>query len=117
MEGKRKTNGKITQHHKDIAAALQSRIEEVVLNILKYLKKKYKIENLCILEVGLNCSLNGKIMDSKLFEKIYVQPASSDSGIALELQYLDILEKTKKKVIYENTYLGSSFTDQEIKKL
>ena len=45
---KRKTNGKITQHHKDIAAALQSRIEEVVLNILKYLKKNYKIENLCI---------------------------------------------------------------------
>ena len=53
-------------------------------------------------------------MDSKLFEKIYVQPAVPDSGIALGAAILGYLER-QKEVIYENTYLGSSFTDQEIK--
>ena len=36
---KRVNNGLISQKHKDIASALQLRLEEVVLKILNYLKK------------------------------------------------------------------------------
>ena len=39
---KRKTGSKISLHHKNIAAALQDRLEEVVLYQLKILKKKKK---------------------------------------------------------------------------
>ena len=38
---KRKYENRLTQHHKDIAAALQLRLEEIVLHQLRFLKKKY----------------------------------------------------------------------------
>ena len=79
----RKPESKITSHHKNIAAALQDRLEEIVLTQLKYMKKKTKTDYLCISGgVGLNCSLNGKIQSSKLFKKIFIQPASGDAGVS-----------------------------------
>ena len=30
--------------------------------------------------VALNCVANGKIADEKIFDRIFVQPASSDAG-------------------------------------
>lgn len=80
---KRKYNNKITKKHKNLAAALQKRLEEVVVYQLNYLREKFKIKKLCIAGgVGLNCSLNGKIVESKIFEEIFVQPASGDAGIS-----------------------------------
>ena len=71
---KREYNSKITTHHKNIAAALQERLEEIILAQLKILQKKTKQTHLCISGgVGLNCSLNGKIESSKIFKKIFVQ--------------------------------------------
>ena len=53
----RKPGKKIYLHHKNIAAALQLRIEEIVLSNLRLLKKKYKSDHLCIAGgVGLNCT-------------------------------------------------------------
>ena len=116
---KRKYRDPIKQRHKNIAAALQLRLEEIVLNKLKIAKKKYKINKLCIAGgVGLNCSLNGKIAESKLFKEIFVQPASGDSGVAIGAAYLAMLEKNKKKKIKVkkriSTYLGSRFKKEEI---
>ena len=70
---KRKYKDKLSQHHKDIAAALQDRLEEIVLNQLKKAKKKFKYNNLCLAGgVALNCSMNGKIEQSGLFKEIFV---------------------------------------------
>ena len=86
---RREYDGPVTQHHKDIAAALQNRTEEIVLNQLQRARKKYDLNKLCISGgVGLNCSLNGKILDSNLFDEIFVQPASGDNGAAIGACYL-----------------------------
>ena len=91
---KREYNDKIKKHHKNIAAALQNRLEHVVLKQLRYLKKKYKIDKLCIAGgVGLNCSLNGKIHSSKLFKEIFVQPASGDAGLSYGAGLVSFLKK------------------------
>ena len=91
---KRKTDTKITTHHKNIAAALQSRLEEVFIKMLRYLKKKTKMERLCLAGgVALNCSMNGKIHDKKMFKEIFIQPASSDSGIAVGAAIIGFLKK------------------------
>ena len=45
---KREYNSKITIHHKNIAAALQERLEEIILTQLKILQKKTKQTHLCI---------------------------------------------------------------------
>ena len=80
---KRTPNSILKSHHKNIAAALQKRIEEIVIFQIRYLKQLYKIDYLCIAGgLGLNCSLNGKIEKEKIFKKIFIQPASGDSGLA-----------------------------------
>ena len=42
FEKRRNYSDKLTQHHKNIAAALQLRLEEIVLSQLRYLKKNIK---------------------------------------------------------------------------
>lgn len=108
----------ITQHHKNIAAALQLRLETVVLKHLKHLKEETGLTKLCIAGgVGLNCSMNGAIEQSGMFDEIFVQPASGDDGstlgacfVAAKKSGLDI--KPKKE---HNYYLGSVFSQEDIK--
>lgn len=120
--GKRKKyNDKITQNHKNIAAALQLRLEEIVLSQLKYIKKKNPdYEHLCLAGgVALNCSLNGKIAQSKIFKKIFIQPASGDSGLAIGSTIVSFIKyKNYKNLNFsKHSYLGSSFNDREILKV
>ena len=117
--GKKRTPGsKISEHHKNIAAALQKRIEEVVISHLIILKKKYKYENLCIAGgVGLNCSLNGAIHDKKIFKKIFIKPASGDAGISYGAALLSYFKKKKiNNFKNKDFYLGSNFSNNQIKK-
>jgi len=86
---KRHWEDPLTDHHRNIAAALQGRLEEVVLSQLSYCREEYGLEKIGIAGgVGLNCSLNGQILDSGLFDELFVQPASGDSGLAVGACYL-----------------------------
>ena len=97
---------------------MQLRLEEVVLSQLKKYRKKFKLDKLCIAGgVGLNCSLNGKILKEGIFKEIFVQPASGDSGLVLGALYLAISNNCKKKKLqikkrYDH-YLGSIFSNKE----
>ena len=114
---KRNYKDKIKQHHKDIAAALQLRLEEVVLNQLKKARKKFGYKKLCLAGgVALNCSMNGKIQKSKLFDEIFVFPASGDDGCTIGACYL-AYKNIKKTFIPKkdlNFYKGSIFSQKEI---
>ena len=69
---RRKYGEVVTDRHKNIAAALQKRIEEIILLQLKIAKKKFKVNKLCLSGgIGLNCVLNGKIESSNLFKEIF----------------------------------------------
>lgn len=80
----RKKGEPVTQHHMDIAAALQAILEESVLASLERLQKQTGQKNLCMAGgVALNCAMNGKIVRSGLFDKVWIQPASHDAGTSL----------------------------------
>tara|TARA_Y100000591_G_scaffold19757_1_gene14634 strand:+ start:8736 stop:10442 length:1707 start_codon:yes stop_codon:yes gene_type:complete len=114
----RRYNDKIEQHHKDIAAALQDRLEEIVLKFLRKAKEKYKLNNLCLAGgVALNCSMNGKIEKNKLFDEIFVVPPSGDDGTAIGACYLAYQSRGEELNLKKNYnfYLGSKFTNNEIK--
>ena len=114
---KRNSDDTLEQHHKDIAAALQDRIEEIIIHQLKNAKKQFGLKKLCLAGgVGLNCSLNGKIIKEKIFDEIFVQPASGDSGAAIGACFLahQKLTGTLKPKKYHDFYLGSSFSDNDI---
>ena len=114
---KKKYSKKISIHVKNIAAALQLRVEEVVLAQLKILKKRRSSDYLCISGgVGLNCSLNGKIRASNIFKEIFVQPASGDAGVAYGACLLSAKRKLKKisPTKRYNFYLGSRENKNEL---
>ncbi len=74
----------ITQHHQDIAAALQAALQASLLHILRHFKKETRQSNLCMAGgVALNCTTNGVIKRSRLFKDIFVQPAAADDGTSL----------------------------------
>ncbi len=118
----RKVDEELTQFHMDIASSIQSVLEKIILKIGLYCKEKYKIENICLAGgVALNCVANGKLLNSEIFEKIWIQPASGDAGgslgAALALWYQE-LKKTrypKSSDSMKGSYLGKKFSDGEIK--
>jgi carbamoyltransferase len=74
----------ITQDHKDIAAALQDAIEHIALHIVRHYQLLTSQPYLCLAGgVALNCTMTGKLLYANIFKDVFVQPASSDGGLAL----------------------------------
>jgi carbamoyltransferase len=116
---RREYGAEVSAHHINIAAALQKRVEDVVIGNLTFLKNEYSLNYLCISGgVGLNCSLNGKISSAEIFDEIYVQPASGDAGIAIGACYCAYKKKYPKYISErdDNSYLGSRYSDESILK-
>lgn len=80
----REKGTEFTQHHKDLAAALQGVVQTCQLHVLRHFRQETGMENLCMAGgVALNCSANGVIKRSRQFKRMFVQPASGDDGVAL----------------------------------
>ncbi len=112
---------KLTQFHMDIAASIQKVTEDIMIKLSRSIRKQYNIKNLCLAGgVALNCVANGKILQEKIFDSIWIQPAAGDAGgslgAALALWYVD--QKNERKVNpnddMNGSYLGSEFTQQQI---
>ena len=109
----------INQGHMDIAASLQFLLEEIVMKILIDWKSRTNQKNLCLSGgVALNCSMNGKIVKSGLFEQVFVFPASGDDGgafgAAAYIHYGKL--KLPRKAVLSSALMGPSFDDKEILK-
>ena len=116
-------NDKISQFHMDIAASIQKVTEEIMIKLSKALRKEYNISNLCLAGgVALNCVANGKILQEKIFDNIWIQPAAGDAGgslgAALALWHID--QGNKRKVNpndnMKGSYLGTEFSQSQIEK-
>ena len=80
----RKNENDLTQFHMDIAASIQIVTEEIIIKIAKTLKKETGLKNICLAGgVALNCVANGKLIKEKVFENVWIQPASGDAGSSL----------------------------------
>jgi carbamoyltransferase len=70
--------------HGDVAAALQECLENVVLHVCGHFSKLTGLRRIALAGgVALNCTANGKLMRSRLFDDVYVQPVAGDDGVAL----------------------------------
>ncbi|WP_407189977.1 carbamoyltransferase [Bradyrhizobium centrosematis] len=74
----------ITQQHRDVSASLQEALERIVFHILRHYRDLTGMKRLCLAGgVAHNCTVNGKLLYSGLFDDIFVQPAAHDAGCAL----------------------------------
>ena len=116
-------NESLTQFHMDIASSIQKVTEEIMIKLAKAIRKEYGVKNLCLAGgVALNCVANGKILNEKIFDNIWIQPAAGDAGgslgAALALWYID---QGNKRIINPDddmagSYLGAEFSQDKIEK-
>ncbi len=74
----------VNSNHEDVAAALQECLERVVMHVCDHFGRKTGLRRVALAGgVALNCTANGKLIRSGLFDEVYVQPVSGDDGVAL----------------------------------
>ena len=73
-----------TPAHAALAATVQHRLEEILLELAGWLHEQTGDRDLVMAGgVALNCVANSRIWREGPFERVWVQPASGDSGTAL----------------------------------
>jgi carbamoyltransferase len=107
----------LEQRHRNLASALQARLEEVYLGMLKKLAERTGLQAVCLAGgVAFNCVANGKIFDATGFEQVYVHPAAGDGGLAVGAAFFvwhQILGKPRSFVM-DHAYWGPGYTRDEI---
>lgn len=113
----------ITSRHMDLAASIQAVTEDIILRMTRSIAAQTGQKNLCLAGgVALNCVANGKVLRDGAFKKIWIQPASGDSGGALGAALAAYhLHGGNQRTISDGTadamkgaYLGPAFSQHEI---
>lgn len=105
------------EKYKNVAASVQKVLEEKVLCEVQKWICVTGIHNICIAGgVGLNCTMNGKILQMPFVDDMFVQPASGDSGVALgaALERAYQLGRCSRIKGLFSPYLGSEIEDREV---
>lgn len=108
----------LEQRHRDLAASLQARLEEIYLGMLRGLAERTGLKSVCLAGgVAFNCVANGKIFDQTPFEHVFVQPAAGDAGLAVGAAFYvwhQTLGKPRSFVM-DHAYWGPEFSHEEIR--
>ena len=120
----REPESELTQKEMDLARSVQEVTEEIVLKMATHVRNVTKKKYLCLAGgVALNCVANGKLLRSKIFNDIFIQPAAGDAGGALGCAYIAWYQHLNKKRTADGktdfmsgAYLGPEFSNDEIKR-
>lgn len=120
---RREPETEITKREMDIAASAQKVVEDIILRMVGHAKKAYgaDIDNLAFAGgVALNCVANGKVKNSGIFKRIWIQPAAGDAGGSLgaalyaAYQFAGIQRIIKKNDSQKGSYLGPRYSSEAI---
>jgi len=107
----------IEDRHKDIAYAVQDACEVAMMRVVQMAVEKTGSRDVCLAGgVALNSKANGRIAASGTVDRMFVQPAASDDGVALGAAlapYLDDNGKLPNQPM-RHGYWGPSFEDEAI---
>ncbi len=120
----RKPESEITQKEMDLAKSIQEVTEEIMLKLVRHIRKETGEKYLCLAGgVALNCVANRRIIEEGGFEDVWIQPASGDAGGALGAALVGhyLYAQGERPALgsdfdrQRGSYLGPSFGDKEIK--
>ncbi len=107
----------LTDRDKDLAFALQHTVEEAALHVARQLGRRVAEGNLCLAGgVALNSVMNERLANEAGFDRVFVQPASSDAGNALgaALWVWHHVMAQPRRWRLEHPFYGAGFTDAEL---
>jgi carbamoyltransferase len=120
----RKPESELTQREMDLARSVQEVTEEIMLRLAQTAKQATGSANLCLAGgVALNCVGNGRILQQKIFERIWIQPAAGDAGgsvgAAMDYYYAErAAERYAGPVAgdrMKGSYLGPQFGNESVR--
>jgi carbamoyltransferase len=104
----------------NIAASLESAIEQTLCDWLAILRARHQAQSLCLAGgVFLNPLIVAAIESRAGFEQVFVQPAASNEGTALGAAWLSLHRHTSlpRSPEMPAPFWGPSFSNQEIKEV
>jgi carbamoyltransferase len=114
----RKADEPLESKHRDVAATQQAALEEVLFAMLNELHRRTGMKNLCLAGgVAFNCVANGKIFSHTPFERVWVQPAAGDAGLAVGAAfylYHQILGG-RRQFVMDHSYWGPGFLREHLR--
>jgi len=114
----RAEGAEMDQRYRNIAASAQKVVEETVLRMAKALHAETGLKDLCLAGgVALNCSMNGRLLREGPFDRIFIQPAAGDDGIAIggAMQLYHELSGAARGFEMRDARLGPEFTDTQLR--
>jgi carbamoyltransferase len=113
---RRTASGELLEEHADLAASVQQRLEEVLLELAGWLYGRTGQPRLTMAGgVALNCVANTRLHAESPFEEIWVQPAAGDAGTALGAAAAVATELGERPMPMRGADLGRGFTDEELR--
>ncbi|KRE33089.1 carbamoyltransferase [Mycobacterium sp. Soil538] len=101
--------------HADLACSVQQVVEEVLLDLVSWLRERVDTDSLCLAGgVALNCVANTRLHAQSGFDHIWVQPAAGDSGTALGAALSVAADEGEPITPMSSAQLGRGWSDAEI---
>jgi carbamoyltransferase len=115
MAKRRRANEPWTAEHADLAASIQTRLEEVLLDLARWLHDGTGEPALTLAGgVALNCVANARIAAEGPFDEVWVQPAAGDAGTALGAALHVAHELGDTVTPMATAALGRSWSDDDL---
>ncbi|MBW3614927.1 MAG: carbamoyltransferase [Actinobacteria bacterium] len=101
--------------HADLAASVQARLEEVLLDLAGWLHRETQEKVLTMAGgVALNCVANARLAAEGPFEQVWGQPAAGDAGTALGAALHVATKLGDRAQPMATAALGRGFSDDDI---
>ncbi|MCW2852015.1 MAG: Transferase [Nocardioides sp.] len=103
------------EDHADLAASVQLRLEEVLLELARWLRRRTGGDRLTLAGgVALNCVANTRLHAESGYDEVWVQPAAGDAGTALGGALHVAAQQGDDVQPMPGADLGRSWSDEEI---
>lgn len=104
------------REHADLAASVQLRLEEMLLELAGWLHSRTGRQALTLAGgIALNCVANSRLHAESPFDRVWVQPAAGDAGTALGAALHVAAELGENVEPMPGPDLGRGFSDEEIR--
>lgn len=106
----------VSQDDMDVAYAGQLILEELMLGLASRIARLTGSKNLCLAGgVALNSVANGKIVESGIFENVFIFPAAGDDGQAMGQLFDEIHKRNLAVDTKVNTaYYGPEYSEKQV---